>query len=457
MIKTRKVEFVIVSSAKSPVAVRLSVLGIAGLTLLINAIFASGVALANSAIFFHADGCGLSHWTAFRIASIGPDGRTSWDKLPYQSVYRGHLLDSLSATSNAGATIHAYGVKVNADSFGMNSAERIKGRSGFDGSIYFEAKSRGKKVGLIQTGIIAEPGTAAFASRIVGRENFEEITKQVLETEPDVLMGGGEKHFLPQGTQGRFGEGVRKDGVNLIEWAKAKGYTIVYTKDELANLDKKVSKVLGVFASDATFFDKNEEDLIKNKLPNYVATAPTVAEMSEAALAILKRGKNGFLLVVEEEGTDNFSNVNNAAGALEAGQRALQAIDVLHKFVIKNPRTLLLSTSDSDASGMEVLGQPAKRMDPNSELPPQDKLGGIVDGKGGTGTLPFVSGPDRNGNTFPFAIGWIGGGDATGGIIAKAAGYRADRLPKDLDNTEIYSLLHSALFKDSKFRGANRN
>ena len=54
----------------------------------------------------------------------------------------------------------------------------------------------------------------------------------------------------------------------------------------------------------------------------YADNAPSVAEMTRAAIAVLSRAERGFFLVIEEEGTDNFSNANNAYGTLEAGQRA---------------------------------------------------------------------------------------------------------------------------------------
>ena len=65
-----------------------------------------------SVIFLHPDGTGLMHWSAGRIRWVGPDGFLAWDRLPALALYRSHLRDSLGASSNAGATIHAYGVKV---------------------------------------------------------------------------------------------------------------------------------------------------------------------------------------------------------------------------------------------------------------------------------------------------------------------------------------------------------
>ncbi len=89
----------------------------------------------NNVIFFHTDGYGLSHWDALRTKSVGPDGILNWDKLPYSAGYTGHMKDQLTGTSHGGATTHAYGVKVAADSFGLDGETPITALSGKQMSI----------------------------------------------------------------------------------------------------------------------------------------------------------------------------------------------------------------------------------------------------------------------------------------------------------------------------------
>lgn len=94
-------------------------------------------------VFFHPDGMSLSHWDAVRLAKVGPDGLLEWDKMENMAVYRSHTKKYLGATSNAGATIHAYGVKVGIHSFGMDNGEPVVSASGKPFSIMVEAKRRG--------------------------------------------------------------------------------------------------------------------------------------------------------------------------------------------------------------------------------------------------------------------------------------------------------------------------
>lgn len=91
---------------------------------------------------------------------------------------------------------------------------------------------------------------------------------------------------------------------------------MVYTRDELLKLPVNTQKVLGVFAADDTYNDFPEEALKTQNLPLYVPTAPTVGEMLDVTLRILSQKENNFLVVLEEEGIDNFSNFNNGVGTL---------------------------------------------------------------------------------------------------------------------------------------------
>ena len=77
---------------------------------------------AGNVIFIHPNGAGVAAWQAARMISKGPDGELAWDCLPQIAIYRGHLKDNLTSSSNGGATVHAYGVKVPAAAFGTGDS-----------------------------------------------------------------------------------------------------------------------------------------------------------------------------------------------------------------------------------------------------------------------------------------------------------------------------------------------
>ncbi|MBF1999396.1 MAG: alkaline phosphatase [Synechococcales cyanobacterium M58_A2018_015] len=410
----------------------------------------------NSVIFIHPDGTSPSHYAAARFVHYGPDGRLNWDRMTNAGVYLGHMENQLTGTSNAGAVTHAMGVKAPARSFGLDAnGSPVVSRSGKRGTtIMEEAIAAGKATAIINSGIIAEPGTGAFLATVENRSDFTGITAQIVESGVDVILGGGEIHYLPTGVTGRFGqEGVREDGRNLIEEAEAAGYTVVYTLEELQALPEGTTKVLGIFAAEDTYNDQPEEVLAAEGLGLYGQPGnenpPTVGQMLEAALAIVSQDEDGFFVVMEEEGTDNFANNNNAAGTIEAAKRADDAIGIALDYADQNSNTLVITAADSDAGGLEVrdpqaADEPVGTVSANPTT--EDGVANPLDGQTGLGTEPFVSQPAANGNTYPFGIGWVGTPDFPGSIVSKTYGLNADLLPSTLDNTEIYRIMYQTLF-----------
>ena len=270
-------------------------------------------------IFLHPDGTALNHWHAGRIYWEGPDGLSEYDQLPEMAVYRGHMADQLTGTSNGGATSHAFGVKVQGpDSYGRDRGRPILALSGYPGSLLREAGCYGHPIGIINDGDIAgEPGTGAFLAETDTRGEPNEQTRQLLEGRPgfengdcdprtgaienggrgdrlpDVILGGGERFFLPVGTplcrelspqppadalaltcaahtDAVSGAGpARDDERNLLELAQSHGYVIMRTRAELEQVAARVAadlnyapRLLGLFAADDLFNDRPEEALI---------------------------------------------------------------------------------------------------------------------------------------------------------------------------------------------------
>jgi alkaline phosphatase len=378
----------------------------------------------------------------------GPDGELEWDKLPAIGVYRGHMKDALAASSNGGGTSHAYGVKVATNSFGNDAGQPLLNPDGSPmKSIMIEAQSAGKAIGIVTSASVADAGTGVFLASVRTRKNYTEIARQMLEAKPDVMLGGGESYFLPESVTGRFGKGLRTDGRNLIEEAKAMGYTVVLTRDELRAVPTGTRRVLGLFAATDTFFDDTEEEKAKAGTPYYEETAPTYAEMIEKALEILSQSPTGFFVVAEEEGTDNFAGKMNAKGAMLALKRADDGVGVARRFVASNPRTLVMLAADSDCGGMAVVSE--DDMDPTKPLPKADEESGAAwDGRDGTGSLPFIAAPDKAGKRWPFAISWASGSDCAGGILVRGEGYRASELIRgNIDNTRIPAIIREVLME----------
>ncbi len=401
---------------------------------------------AGNVIFLHPDGTSLGSWMATRFVTVGPAGQLHWDRLTAVAIYDGRLRDTLSASSNGGATAHAWGVRPHRSDFGFLAPD-ARALSGFPGPLLREAQAAGKAIGVVQTGAHYEPGSAVFLTSAGHRDNFEEISLGVLASGAQVLLGGGEAWFLPAGVAGRHGVGRRTDGRDLVAEARASGYTVLYTREELlACAPRPDGKYLGLFAHGHTFNDRTEEELREAGLPPYDPQAPTYAEMIAFALRVLGASPTGFCLVAEEEGTDNFGNKNNAAAMILASQRTDDGIRVAREFVDAHPETLLVVAADSNAGGFTIRSPRDTPKFASSPLPRQDENGAPIDGRDGTGSLPFLAQPDENGRALSFWVGWGAKDDSSAGVVVRAAGRNADRLPANVDNVGLYRLMHLTLF-----------
>lgn len=394
-----------------------------------------------SAIFLHPDGMGANAWTLARLAGVGPDGRLAWDSLPATAVYVGPMLDSVTATSNGGATTHAYGVRAETASYGMIGARPIeRAASGYRGSLMIQARDSGKAIGIVNSSSVTEPGTGAFLAQVADRNDDQGIAAQILASGADVILGGGETFFLPRGTQGRHGPGSRTDGRNLIEEARGLGYLVAFTAEELSALPQGARRVLGLFAAEETFNEGSEEHLAQRGLPVFQPQAPRFDAMIEAAIAILEQDPDGFFLVGNEEASDNLAGDNNAQALIEAGLGADRAINAAMIAAARNPLLTIIVASDSDCGGAQASGDDAVA---GARSPAREENGAPQDGDG---RVPFLAAPDARGMRHPFTVRWASGGDNSGGIVARGYGPGARLIQGTIDSTGVYDALHLGLF-----------
>lgn len=397
-----------------------------------------------SAIFLHPDGMGANTWAAARLLAAGPDGRLAWDRLPAIAIYVGPLSDRVTQSSNGGATTHAWGLRADAESYGTIDGKRIgQARSGFSGTVMDEAQHRGKAIGIVNSSSVTEPGSGAFLASVDNRDDEAEIAAQILAAAPDVVLGGGEMFFLPRGVRGRHGEGVRDDGRNLIDEARASGYTVVYTAAELAAASVDGGKLLGLFAREETFNEGDEATLARNRLPPFQSQAPRFDVMIEIALARLSRDPDGFLLVGNEEATDNQSGENNAVAVLDAALGADRAIAAALAFAARTGNTTVVVASDSDNGAMNATGDD---VEVSMRVPPRGENGAPQDGD--TQGRAWLAAADRNGRRLPFLITWASTSDLSGGLVARGYGPGADLVRGTIDSGDIYRVLYLGLFEE---------
>ena len=222
-----------------------------------------------------------------------------------------------------------------------------------------KAQTLGKSVGLVSDTRVTHATPAAFAAHVPSRGQENDIAVQLIDKKIDVLLSGGLRHFLPatmdklpperlQQLRNRFGDAVatastRTDERNLTAEATASGYRTVYSKDELKQA-KHADRLLGLFALSSMPY---RIDTVQR--PD--RAMPTLTEMTESALTILARNRNGFFLMVESGIIDWTEHDNDAGSLLHEMIRFDETLRLLHSFVSSRDDTLLIVTADHDTGG----------------------------------------------------------------------------------------------------------
>ena len=219
-----------------------------------------------------------------------------------------------------------------------------------------------KSVGIISNTRMTHATPAAFYAHVVHRDMENEIASQLLErADIQVALAGGAQHFVPAGTKveehpdlkgisrsAGWGKSGRKDNKDLIAEAKGKGFAFVANYQELSALDvQKTGKVLGLFS--ASSFPSAID-----RQAHHRTGVPTVFEMTEKALGILKKNSQGFFLMVEGGQIDHVAHGNDVASVLHEMIEFDQAIGLAMSFAEANPDTLLIVTADHDTGGLAI-------------------------------------------------------------------------------------------------------
>lgn len=158
--------------------------------------------------------------------------------------------------------------------------------------------------------------------------NCKDIAKQLIENEPgkklNVIMGGGLRSFISDWEP----HGRRKDDRNLTaEWIADRSNGVFVTdRWQMLNVSSSVEHILGIFAQSHMHFNADRDRELE----------PSLAEMTETAIKVLKRNnRNGFLLVVEGGKIDLAHHYNNAFRALDDTLALDEAVEIALRSVGK--------------------------------------------------------------------------------------------------------------------------
>jgi len=199
------------------------------------------------------------------------------------------------------------------------------------------AKARGRATGLITTTRVTHATPAGFVAHILDRNDEDAIALQYLEAQPDVVLGGGTRHF---------DAGVRADGRDLFGEFAAEGYSIARTTEDLQVLQGP--RMLGTFTSSHLPY---EIDRIHQG-----SEAPSLEEMTHKGLQVLSRAPDGFFAQVEAGRIDHANHNNDPAAMVWEVLAADKALEIVLDFADRNPETLVILASDHGTGGGAIYG-----------------------------------------------------------------------------------------------------
>lgn len=341
---------------------------------------------AKNVILLIGDGMGDAEITAARNYAEGAGGFFKGiDALPLTGQYTHYSLDKKThkpdyvTDSAASATAWSTGVKSYNGAIGVDV-------NGKDMTTIMEmAKKAGKATGNVSTAELEDATPAAQVSHVTlrkcyGPEKTSElcagnalenggkgsIAEQLLNTRPDVTLGGGGKTFSERAKAGEW------QGKTLEEQAKLRGYQWVSDLNALNGLSEASQQqpVLGLFAPGnmpvrwkgpkATYHGNNDGKTVTCEVNgDRPATMPTLAQMTEKAIGLLSKNPNGFFLQVEGASIDKQDHMANPCGQIGETVDLDEAVQKALDFARQQGDTLVIVTADH-AHASQIIANESK-------------------------------------------------------------------------------------------------
>lgn len=341
----------------------------------------AGANEVRNVILLIGDGMGDSEITIARNYAEGAGGYFKGiDALPMTGQYTHYSLHKDTGKpdyvtdSAASATAWATGVK------SYNGAIGVDIRSKPHTSLIELAKRAGLGTGDVSTAEIQDATPAVQFAHVVDRgckgpekasadcpENALEnggagsITEQLLETRPDVVLGGGAAYFEEKAKAGKWA------GKTLLAQAQTRGFTVVRDLaglEAVARADEK-RPLIGLFAPGnmpvrwkgpkASYHGNLDQPPVTcEPNPGRTADIPTLADMTRKAIALLKDKPRGFFLQVEGASIDKQDHAANPCGQIGETVDLDDAVQVALDYARADGHTLVIVTADHAHSSQIV-------------------------------------------------------------------------------------------------------
>ena len=276
-----------------------------------------GKGKVKNVIFLIGDGMGLSQI----VAAMFANKNLTLMGLKNIGLQQNNALDAFTTDSAAGGSALATGE--------VHANRHIS--AGVDGTAYPSLSDffydRGRAVGVVTLGDIADATPTAFFGHSVERDNSDELTAWLLKGRLDLLCGSGIRKFTH-----------RDDGIDLVG-ELSKQYDFVRSVDELNAAKGKVICI-----------DEEMDEAAEEK------NLTLLADATRGAIEKLReRSGKGFFLMVEGAKIDYAGHSRCLPGSVIETLSFDLAVAEALKFADSNGETLVVVTADHETGGLTLI------------------------------------------------------------------------------------------------------
>ena len=306
---------------------------------------------ARNVILFVGDGLSMAHRTAARMLSKGMvegrfGGELAIDDMPHMALVSTAGTDSIVTDSANSMSAYTTGHKSCVNAMGVYCARNKSGLGHPKVETVAELAKRrngGMAVGVVTNTEIEDATPAGMVAHVRRRSDYDDIVRMFFEVKPDVMMGGGSAYFLPKSDPA----GKRKDEENYLEKFKAAGYRFAATATEMkaAAAEQGTQRLLGLFHP-GNLDGALDRKLLKKGTVSRYPDQPDLADQTQAAIDILSRGANGFVLMVESGMIDKYSHALDWERAVFDTIMLDNAVAVAKRFAAQRDDTLIVVVGD---------------------------------------------------------------------------------------------------------------
>ncbi|KAI8431966.1 hypothetical protein MSG28_004499 [Choristoneura fumiferana] len=378
---------------------------------------------AKNVILFIGDGMGPNTVTATRIYKGGESYRMAFEEFPHVGLLKTYSANKMVPDSASTATALFSGSKVNHRTLGVdatvheNECPRSLDPEAQLKSLASLALEAGKSAGFVTTMRVTHATPAPLYAHSPNR-NWEcegtmpegtqckDIARQLVEDWPGrdlhVIMGGG-RQMLVSNSTGTAGDPInlwgcyRQDGLDLIQQyrddkdQRGLKHSVVQNNRDLSSVNfDDTDYLMGIFANGHLAYEFERDHGPEGM--------PSISEMTEAAIKVLRRNPNGYFLMVEGGNIDMAHHRGRAKTAIDEAAAMEDAVRVAVSMtderdtmiVVTADHTHTLSINGYPDRGSNIFGKSA--ISPHDQKPYTT----LSYGTGGPGAMQYEVQVDEN-------------------------------------------------------------